>query len=141
MINKNDLYDIDLEKEKYEDFVRRQEMLLKELNEKVCKIDSYEKVTYRLNGFNQLLANSFKYLGLLLVNPLKGVVPAIAVQTVITKNIVKNLYNNLEWEESRRMVYDAIDYSSTINNAINDLDYTGRIVDGTLEDIVNLIKG
>ena len=133
---KSDLYDVDGEKERYDIFVRQQELLLKDLNDKVSKIDSYENVTYRLKGFNQLLGNSFKYLGLLLVNPLKGFVPSIAVQTITTKNMIKNLYNNLEWEEERKTVYEAIDYSSSINSMINDLDNMSLMINSTLEDII-----
>lgn len=133
---KCDLYDVDGEKERYDIFVRQQELLLKDLNDKVSKIDSYEKVTYRLKGFNRLLGNSFKYLGLLLVNPLKGVVPSIAVQTITTKNMIKNLYNNLEWEEERKTVYEAIDYSSSINSMINNLDNMSLMINSTLEDII-----
>lgn len=133
---KSDLYDLDGEKERYDIFVRQQELLLKDLNDKVSKIDSYEKVTYRLKGFNQLLGNSFKYLGLLLVNPLKGFVPSIAVQTITTKNMIKNLYNNLEWEEERKTVYEAIDYSMSINSMINDLDNMSLMINSTLEDII-----
>lgn len=135
---KSHLYDVDREKERYDDFVKRQEIIFEELNDKIAKIDSHEEVTYRLKGFNQLLGNSFKYLGLLLVNPLKGLVPGIATQTLVTKNMVRNLYKNLEWEEDRRMVYDAIDYSNEINIAINNLDSTSSLVDSTLEDIVRL---
>lgn len=133
---KSDLYDLDGEKERYDIFVRQQELLLKDLNDKVSKIDSYEKVTYRLKEFNRLLGNSFKYLGLLLVNPLKGVVPSIAVQTITTKNMIKNLYNNLEWEEERKIIYESIDYSMSINLMINDLDNMSLMINSTLEDII-----
>ena len=116
----------------------KKEWLTDDLEEKISKIDSYEAVNYKLKGFNVFLLNSFKYVGLLMLSPLKGVIPSIATETLITRNVVGNLYNNLEWEENKRMVYNAIDYSSSINGSINDLDYTSRIVDGTLEDIVNL---
>ena len=91
-----------------------------------------------MKGFNKLLNNSFKYLGLLLVNPLKGVIPGIAMQTLITKNLVHNLYNNLSWEEERKMIYESIDYSVSISNAIDNLDYTSSLVDSTLEEIMLL---
>ena len=52
--------------------------------------------------------------------------------------MIRNLYDNLEWEENRRMVYDAIDYSSSINVAINNLDHTASLVDSTLRDLVEL---
>ena len=73
-----------------------------------------------------------------MVSPLKGIIPSIATETLITGNLIKNLYNNLEWEEQRKLVYETIDYSNIINNAISDLDSTSRIVDSTLDDIVHL---
>ena len=135
---KSDIYSIDNEKERYDSFVKQQENFLRELEEKISKIDSYERVIYKLKGFNKLLGNSFKYLGLLLVNPLKGVIPGIATQTLVTKNLVHNLYNNLSWEENRKMIYETFDYSGMICNAINDLDYTSSLVDSTLEEIMLL---
>ena len=135
---KSDVYNIDRINDSYELFVKNQKDYLDGLNDKISKIDSYERVNYKLKGFNEFLFNSFKYVGLLMLSPLKGVIPSIATETLLTRNIVGNLYNNLEWQESRKMVYEAIDYSSEINNAIDDLDYTDRVVSGTLEDIVNL---
>ena len=135
---KGDVYNLDRDKEYYERFVYEQELLFKSLAEKLLNIDTHEYVSYKLKGFNKLLSNSFKYLGLLLVNPLKGLFPGIAMQTVITKNLVHNLYNNLEWEENRKLVYETIDYSLTINNAINNLDDTSSLIDSTLEEIIDL---
>ena len=135
---KKDVYNVSRANDGYNRFVDSQNDLLNELNKKVDKIDSYEDVSYNLKGFNQLLFNSFKYLGLLMMSPLKGIIPSIATETLITKNVVSNLFNNLEWEEKKKMVYTAIDYSNVIGGAINDLENTGRIVDTTLEDIVNL---
>lgn len=103
---KKNIYDVSRENVRYDSFVKNQELILRELNEKLLSIDSYEKVTYRLKGFGQLLGNSFKYLGLLLVNPLKGLIPGIATQTLIVKNLVHNLYNTLDWEEQRKIVYE-----------------------------------
>ena len=119
-------------------FVSQQESFLNDLEEKVSRINSYEDVSYHLKGFNLLLGNSFKYLGLLLLSPLKGLIPAIATQTLITKNMVKNLHYNMEWEVKKKMVYEAIDYSSEINRAINDLDYTSILINSTLEDVIAL---
>ena len=135
---KNDVYNVETNNKRYEYFVKSQNDLLNELNDNVNKISSYEQVDYHLKGFGKLFRNSFKYFGLLMVSPLKGVIPSIATETLITGNLIKNLYKNLEWEESRKMIYEAIDYSDVISNAINDLDNTNRIVDATLEDIVHL---
>ena len=135
---KEEIYDVDVENDRYNSFVSEQQLLLNELNEKMFNIDMNEMVSYKLKGFNQLLGNSFKYLGLLLVNPLKGLIPGIATETLVTKNLVYNLYKNLEWEENRKIVYDTIDFSDSINNAINNLDSASLLVDSTLEEIVKL---
>lgn len=135
---KNDVYNVEKTNESYNYFVREQEDFFRDLNEKISKIDMHEDVSYRLKGFNRFLFNSFKYVGLLMLSPLKGIVPSIATETVLTRNVVSNLYNNIEIEETRRMVYEAIDYSSEIRNAISDLNNTGKLVDMTLEDITKL---
>ena len=135
---KDNIFDVQRESDRYESFVKNQQFFLNSIEDKISQIDSYEKVTYRLKGFNQLLSNSFKYLGLLLINPLKGLIPGIATQTLITSNMIHNLRDNLEWEENRRMVFEAIDYSTELNNAINNLDSTSILIDSTLEDVVRL---
>lgn len=135
---KRNVYNISRMDEEYKRFIDRQSDYLERLNKDISKINEKEVYSYKLNGFNALLFNSFKHVGLLMLSPLKGVIPAISTETLIIKNVVANLYNNLEWEESRKIVYEAIDYSNEINRAINDLDYTSNIVDSTLDDIVKL---
>lgn len=132
------LCDIDGEKEKYENFLKQQERLLDDLDNKVNKIVSYEEVTYKIKGFDKLLKNSFKYLGLLIANPLSGLIPNLAVQTVVTKNIIKNLYNNLELQEDRKLIYECIDYSTSINMMVDNLDNMSIMIDSSLEDILVL---
>jgi len=135
---KNKLYDIDIQKDNYYNFIKNQEHIIQDLDKKIRNIDSHEVVSYKMKGFNQLLGNSFKYLGLLLMNPLKGLLPGIVTQTVITKNIIHNLYNNLELEENRKMVYEAIDYSVSLDAAMSNLNDISSMVDYTLEEIVKL---
>ncbi len=93
---------------------------------------------YYLKGFNDLFRNSFKYFGLLMVSPLKGIIPSIATETLITGNLIRNLYKNLSWEQEKHIIYEAIDYSNMIGGAINDLEGTSRMVDATLDDIIHL---
>ena len=101
---KNSVYDVNKEKERYENFLKKQELFLRELESKIHTIDSAERVKYKLEGFNSLVGNSFKYVGLMLMSPLKGLFPSIATQTVVTKGIIHNLYNNLEWEENKKRI-------------------------------------
>ena len=135
---KKNVYNVSRMNVEYKNFINRQNDYLEKLNKDISKINEKEIYSYKLNGFNALLFNSFKYVGLLMLSPLKGIIPAISTETLITKNVVANLYNNLEWEESKKVVYEAIDYSGEINRAINDLNYTSDIVDSTLDDIVRL---
>lgn len=135
---KNEFYDKELEQGRYNNFIKEQENFLQNLNEKILNISSKEVVNYRIKGFNQLLGNSFKYLGLLLASPLKGLFPSIAMQTVATRNVIHNLYNNLEWEEERKIVYEAIDFSLSIHTAIDEFDKTLNLIGVTLNDIKNL---
>lgn len=135
---KQEVYNVDGVNKNYESFINNQNDLLREIDAKVSKINSYEQINYRLKGFGELFRSSFKYFGLLMVSPLKGVIPSIATETLITGNLIKNLYKNLEWEETKNVVYEAIDYSNMISNAIIDLESTSNIVDMTLDDIVHL---
>ena len=135
---KKDVYNISRVNESYNYFVEQQVKYLDELNKKVADISSYEDVSYRLRGFNEFLLNSFKYVGLLMLNPLKGVIPSIATETILTRNIVSNLYKNIGYVETKKMIYEAIDYSSEIKMAIANIESTANLVDMTLDDLVKL---
>lgn len=135
---KREVVNLDRLDSEYDKFVMEQDMFLNKLNEKLGKIDSHEVASYKLKGFSQLVSNSFKYLGLLLVNPLKGFAPSIVSQTIATKNIIHNLYNNLEWEEKRSIVYECVDYSSCIKDTMTNFDSMDKLMDSTLEDIQSL---
>lgn len=131
-------YNVELEKEKYDLFIKEQMDMMDMLNKNMNKISSTETVDYHLKGFGQLLINSFKYFSLLMLSPLRGMIPSIVRETVTTKNIISNLYHNLVWEEKKYRVYETVDYGNKIMEAINSVDNASRIVDETLEDIVNL---
>lgn len=135
---KTEVYNKEVEQSRYDSFVNEQEMFLSELNKKISNIDVREVVNYRIRGFNQLVGNSFKYLGLLLASPFKGIFPSVVTQTVVTRNIIHNLYNSLDFEVERKIVYEAIDFSDSIRFAINDFEKTLNLVNLTLEDINKL---
>ena len=73
-----------------------------------------------------------------MLSPLRGLFPSIAMQTMVTRNTVNQLRKGIVFEEHKRMVYDAIDFSNTINYGLNDLDSTGRMVDANLDDLIKL---
>lgn len=135
---KEKVFDFEKINEEYIKFVNEQDFLLKTLEEKISHIDKYEKISYRLKVLNHLVANSFKYIGLLMLNPLKGLIPGIVSQTLITKNLIHNIYSNMEFEEDKKIVFEAIDYSASINAAINSIDNTAKLIDSTLDEISEL---
>lgn len=135
---KNKVYNMDKEKQRYDLFITEQERMLNGLNDNINKINTRYVVDYHLKGFGNLLSKSFRYFGLLTLSPLRGMVPSLAVETIATKNMVNNLYHNLVWEERKYKVYEAVNYEEEINNIVNDIDGIGRVIDNTLEDIVNL---
>lgn len=137
---KDNLVNIDKINRSYISFVGQQNEFLKDLEEKISNIGVEEQVEYHLKGFNQLMANNFKYMGLLLLSPLKGLLPSIATETLITRNTLKNLRRNLHFEETSRMVYTAIDYDSSIKYAIANVEDVSNLVNSTLSDIVKLKK-
>ena len=79
-------------------------------------------------------------MALLLVSPLRGLLPSVATEMLITRNTIKNLRSNLSWEESRKMVYTAIDYDSSIRYALANIEDVSNLVDSTLDDVVRLKK-
>lgn len=135
---KGKVFDINRANESYAYFVNQQNNFLNSLSDKISKIDSHEVVNYNIKGFGKYLANSFKYFGLLMLNPLKGIFPSIVTQTVFARGMVKNLRDNLTWEEKRKTVYEVQDYSSIISYAISDLDYTSGELDCALDDLAKL---
>lgn len=124
----------------YDSFIKKQNELLEDLDKKVSKIDSHEVIEYQLKGYNDLLRNYFKYSMLFLVSPLRGLIPSIARETLITRNTIKNLKDNMTLERKVKMVYEGTDYSSIIGDAIYDLKYANGIINKTLEEITSLKK-
>ena len=135
---KNNINNVSSLSNGYEKFVKEQNEMMKALNEKVDKIDEIHKVTYSYKGFGTLLGHSFKYLGLLLMNPFKGFFPNIAIQTLATRRIIHDLSDSLKLEEKKFTVYEAVDYSREIDTALYDIDYTTSLIDNSLDDIVKL---
>lgn len=137
---KKKIYDKSLSDDKYKDYLDSQNSKLKNIFADVSKIESKEVVDYSVKGFGDLLKNSFKYLGLLMLSPLKGTFPGIAKQTAFTKGEIKRLRSSLTIDEKRYNEYFAYDYGDELRRCINDIDYTSESINSTLEDIINLKK-
>ena len=108
------------------------------LMNKVSDIQSHEYVTTRLRGFGDLVGMSLKYVGLLLLNPLKNTLPGIGIQTLATRKLVGNLYRNLHIEEVKHIHYEAIDYEIEINRSLSDVHYMSDIMTDTISGVEKL---
>ena len=135
---KNKVYNIDNDNNLYRNMLKNQDEIIKELDKTISKIDSYEQVNYHIKGLNKLLFNSFKYFGLLMMNPLKGIFPSIAFQTLVARDMVRGAYHGIQWEEERKKVYEAVDYSSSISSVIDNMDQVNNNIDSTLSDLIKL---
>ena len=115
----------DLEIDRYGDYF---EELMKKINE----IDVSQRVNYRLVGLDELLGSGIRYLALIMVSPLAGLIPSIAIDTLATRRMLINIYRGLHYEEFNEILYEAYDYESEINNKLTDLDYTYDMVEDTI---------
>lgn len=132
------LYNVSDISQKYSSFVSKQQEIMDEVNKNLETISSKEVLDVKIIGFDKLLANSFKYLGFLMISPLRGIFPGIVMQTAVTKNVIDNLRQNLHVEEKKRLEYSAIDCSNVLSNVMNNLSGASDSIDSALEEIVNL---
>lgn len=136
-IKLNMIKDIDINKDlEYE--IDKQNKYFKELMDKISVINREEYMTRHLKGVGNLIGQSLKYMGLMLLSPLSGGLPGIAMQTIATKKMVGNAYKKLHMEEEKHVRYSTIDYDRELNHHIVDISYTEDLLDDTLKDVKRL---
>ena len=118
--------------------IKKQNKYLDSLMNKVSNIEKIDYTTYKFRGINELVFNSVKYVSLLMVSPLVGVIPSIAINTLATRKLLKNIYKNIEVEKIEKVKYEAFNYEFEIRNKLNDLNFTYDMVDDTIKMIDNL---
>lgn len=118
--------------------INEQNAYLSSLNAKITKINENIIKKTRFKGFNQLLTTSVKYIGLLALTPLRGLIPSIGVRTIMTRKLIGNLAKNMGYEEITSIVYSAVDYESEINNNLYNLNNISNNINETLYDISTL---
>lgn len=105
---------------------------------KVSKIDKEEYITYHMKGIGSLVGQSLKYMGLMMVSPFAGLIPSIAIQTMATKKMIGNIYQQLHPEEVKHVRYSAINYERELNSHLTDINYTENLLYDTLSDVKRL---
>ena len=112
-INKDLEYEID-----------KQNKYFNELMSKISVINREEYITRHLKGVGNLIGQSLKYMGLMMLSPFCGMLPGIAMQTLATKKLIGNAYKKLHFEEEKHVRYSAINYDSELNHHIVSVSYT-----------------
>ena len=118
----------------------------KEAKEKMLNLDeinnrSDDKIKYtkyKLQGLNNLLSISLKYIGLLSLTPLRGILPGIAAKTYATRKLVGSMYHSLHYEKQEKIVYSFENYNLELNNRICSISTVEENIDLALQDINNL---
>ena len=90
-----------------------------------------------MNGF---LSSTLRYIGLLTLTPLRGIIPGIAARTFATRKLLSEMLKNMHYEENEKIIYSAKNYASEINNKLYDIDSISDNIDGALADIATLKK-
>ena len=134
----NRLLNIDYINKSCTNQINQQNEYLDNLMKKIHNIDSSEYVTTHIKGFGELVSASFKYLGLLMLNPLKGTIPGIGIEALATRELIGNLYHNLHLEKTKHIHYSTVNYHYELNSKIRDVEYVDNLLDSSLRDISRL---
>lgn len=118
--------------------IAKQNEYFADLMKKINIINREEYTTTHLRGLGELIGRSLNYVGLLMLSPLSGLIPSIAVQTLATKRMIGNIYQNMHVEEIKHIKYNAINYDIELNHHLCDIDYTADLLSDTLQDIERL---
>ena len=118
--------------------IEKQNKYFTELMSKVNHIEKQEYVTTHLRGVGNLIGQSLRFMGLMLVSPLTGLLPGIGMQTLAARRMVGNAYRSLHFEDVNHVSYSAIDYDSELNHHLNDVNYVEDLVDNALRDVDRL---
>lgn len=118
--------------------MKHQDEYFSELMKKISHIDREEYTTHHLRGIGDLIGASLRYMGIMMVSPLAGLIPGIGLQAVATRRMVGQIYRNMRIEEVRHVHYEAIDYDSELNHHLLDVNYTASLLDDAFDDIKKL---
>ena len=111
---------------------------LEELSKKVDKISERKYVESKLKGMNGFLTSSLRYIWLLSLTPLRGILPGIGARTVATRKLLHNMLKNMHYEKQEKIVYSFENYNLELNNRICSISTVEENIDLALQDINNL---
>ena len=120
--------------------IEKNNKYLEELSQKVDKISEKKYVESKLKGMNGFLSATLRYIGLLSLTPLRGIIPGIGARTVATRKLIQEMIKNMHYEQKETITYTLNNYESEINSKVSDIDSIEQNIDYALEDINRLKK-
>lgn len=120
--------------------IEKNNKYLEELSQKVGKISEKKYIESKLKGMNGFLSATLRYIGLLSLTPLRGIIPVIGARTVATRKLIQEMIKNMHYEQKETITYSLNNYESEINNKVSDIDSIEQNIDYALEDINRLKK-
>lgn len=120
------------------DIIKNNKIYLDKLSSKIGTINKTKYTKYKLQGLNNLLSTSLKYIGLLSLTPLRGILPGIAAKTYATRKLVGSMYHSIHYEKQEKIVYSFENYNLELNNRICSINAVEENIDLALQDISNL---
>lgn len=121
-----------------DDIIKNNKIYLDKLSSKIGTINKTKYTKYKLQGLNNLLSTSLKYIGLLSLTPLRGILPGIAAKTYATRKLVGSMYHSLHYEKQEKIVYSFENYNLELNNRICSISTVEENIDLALQEISNL---
>ena len=119
-------------------FVENQEHIIDNMSNKLGKIKSFEDVKIKFVGYDKLIFNDLKYISLLLLSPLKGIFPSIALSTLSTKKTLDLIKKDAHIDQVKTVVYIAEDYEKEISTNIYNINNMNDLIIDSLLDIKNI---
>lgn len=135
---KHELFNHENEISRFNIFIENQEHIIEDMSDKVGKISSFEDIKIKFVGYDKLLFNNLKYISLLLLSPLKGIFPSIALSTLSTKRTLDLIKKDAHIEQVKTIIYTAEDYEKQIFTNIYNINNMNNLIDNSLLDIKNI---
>lgn len=118
--------------------IEKNNKYLEELSKKVSNIDVKTYAEKKLKGMDGFLLTSLRYIGLLTLTPLRGLLPSIGAKTAATRKLLHSMLDNMHYETTKKAVYSVSNYEQEINNKIYDVNSVEDNIELALQDVSRL---
>ena len=108
---------------KYDQSIKEYNEYQKELLNKINNIDIKTYTEYKLKGMDNFLSTTCRYLCLMTLFPLRGIIPRIAIETKNTRKSLNTMLDNIHYEKVERKTYEVGNYLNEIDNKIYSIKY------------------